>query len=397
METQISNYETQVANLQKSIAYYEEYISSLENDTQVVATFEYDGSVYNLQVLNKGSYASVVSPTSTEYVVFNGWTVDGQIIDLNTYAVTKNTKFVADLSYKYDVNFIVDGEIANSQIVSLNSSATLPTVPAKDGYEFDGWTLDGVNTVDVSTYAITSHTNFYALFTKLHIVTFVYEEEILSTQVIRNEEFAENVSVDSTTYKVFNGWTIGNIITDVETYSITSTTTFVADITYKYDADFIVDGTTYDSQVITKNGCPAVPTAPTKENYNFIGWSIDGTNIVNVSSYAITENTNFVAIFEIALDRNGTFEVTFSSNSTILMKIEFVVENNEFSKCSQTYGVSSFSWTKYNYSGYDLCLGYKQMFLENIFAFNYNEEEHCWVYVGLVNGSYTGTASVVRK
>jgi hypothetical protein len=138
LETQISNYETQVANLQKSIAYYEEYISSLENDTQVVATFEYDGSVYNLQVLNKGSYASVVSPTSTEYVVFNGWTVDGQIVDLNTYAVTKNTKFVADLSYKYDVNFIVDGETANSEIVSLNSSATLPTVPAKDGYEFDG-------------------------------------------------------------------------------------------------------------------------------------------------------------------------------------------------------------------------------------------------------------------
>ena len=76
-DNKIGEYEDSILKLQTSVSYYENYIANLETENQVVATFEFNGSVYNVQILNKGGKAMVADPTSTEYVLFNGWTVDG--------------------------------------------------------------------------------------------------------------------------------------------------------------------------------------------------------------------------------------------------------------------------------------------------------------------------------
>ena len=83
------------------MSYYEQYIAALENGEQVVATFEFDGSVYNIQIVNKNSLLTVTPPQSTAYVIFNGWTVNGELIDLETFRITENTKIVADVTHKY--------------------------------------------------------------------------------------------------------------------------------------------------------------------------------------------------------------------------------------------------------------------------------------------------------
>lgn len=163
----VNNLNAKIAQLEKSIAYYEDYISQLENGEQVVATFEFDGCVYNIQILNKGGKVSVVDPTSTEYVIFNGWTVDGQPVELSTYVVNKNTKFVADVTYKYAVTFMVDGQqYGDIQVVDKDGTASLPTAPTKDDYKFKYWTLGGIQ-VDVTTYKITASTIFIAEFSKM--------------------------------------------------------------------------------------------------------------------------------------------------------------------------------------------------------------------------------------
>lgn len=66
-----------IADLQASIEFYEQYIASLENDQTAVAIFEFDGKVYNVQVISKGAKVSIANPPSTEGVIFNGWTVNG--------------------------------------------------------------------------------------------------------------------------------------------------------------------------------------------------------------------------------------------------------------------------------------------------------------------------------
>lgn len=160
----VSGLNSRISELEKSIAYYEQYISQLETGEQVVATFEYDGSVYNIQIVNKGSKLSVTSPTNTEYKIFNGWKVDEEFIDLDIFTITQNTKIVADVIYKYDVKFSVNNEIISNQIVLKDGFANLPETPIKDGYDFVGWTLDGINVIDVANYTITGNTIFVAKF-----------------------------------------------------------------------------------------------------------------------------------------------------------------------------------------------------------------------------------------
>ena len=295
----VTSLNNKIAQLEESIAYYENYIASLESGEQVVATFEFDGSVYNVQVLNKNATASVITPTSTDYVIFNYWTVNGEQIDLSTYQFTTNTKVVANVTYKYDVKFMVDNAEHNAQIVTSGTTATVPTEPTKSGYEFDGWSLNGVDIVDVTQQTVTANVTYYAVFTQLHTVTFLYEDDTINTQTIRNGEYATDVDVENTTNKIFNGWLLNGAIVDVSTYKILGTTVFTADITYKYNVVFKVDNADYDTQLIVKNGYATTPTAPTKDGYEFNGWSLNGVDIVEPSTVQITTDTTFTAMFTV--------------------------------------------------------------------------------------------------
>ncbi len=75
---QASVLNNRIRELEKSVSYYEQYIAGMESVGQVVATFEFDNSVYNIQILNSEGYASVTDPVSTNNVTFNYWMVDNQ-------------------------------------------------------------------------------------------------------------------------------------------------------------------------------------------------------------------------------------------------------------------------------------------------------------------------------
>lgn len=276
--------------------------------------FVSENETISTQSIKAGQCAENVSLESTTHKVFNGWKLNGVIVNVEETPINGAVTFVADYTYKYDVKFMVDDtQYGETQIVAQNGKPTLPTAPTKEGYEFDGWILNG-NLVDPTTKAITTDTTFIAKFTQLHAVTFVSEDKTLSTQSIRNGNFAENVSVASTTHKVFNGWKVNNQIVDVETYSITAPTTFTADYTYKYDVKFMVDGAQYGAtQIVEKNSKPTLPTAPTKDGYNFIGWTLNGTDVVSPATIAITANTTFTAKFEVA----ATWQSVYSASKDV--------------------------------------------------------------------------------
>ena len=342
----VTSLNNKIAQLEESIAYYENYIASLESGEQVVATFEFDGSVYNIQILNKNATASVITPTSTDYVIFNYWTVNGEQIDLSTYQFTTNTKVVANVTYKYDVKFMVDNAEHNSQIVTSGTIATVPTTPTKSGYEFDGWSLNGVDIVDVTQQTVTANVTYYAVFTQLHTVTFIYENDTIDTQTIRNGEYATDVDVEDTTNKIFNGWLLNGAIVDVSTYKILGTTVFTADITYKYNVVFKVDNADYDTQLIVKNGYATTPTAPTKDGYEFNGWSLNGVDVVEPSTVQITADTTFTAMF------TEMYVVTIlDKNNEVLFTQKVSTGNNVLSSSSNSVRLNGSSIYSY-YSGY---------------------------------------------
>lgn len=314
----VSNLNNKITQLQESISYYENYISNLENETQVVITFEFDGSVYNIQIINKGASVSVVNPISNEYVQFNYWMINNEQIDLSTYVFNSNAKVVANVTYSYDVKFYVDNTEYDNQIVQFGDKANVPTVPTKQGYTFLGWSLNKNEIVDVSTVVINENTNFYALFVQQFTVQFVYEDDVVSTQSINNGEYASSPAVESTTYKIFNGWKVNGTFVDVDTYKIVGATIFVADITYKYDVTFMVDNEEYDNQIVVSGQYATLPTNPIKDGYKFLGWSINNQDIVDISSYEIQSNVVIYAIFEkvivmVNLDNNISYYNDLSS------------------------------------------------------------------------------------
>ncbi len=231
---QINALNNKIAELQASINYYETYISSLQNETQVVITFEVAGSVYNIQIVNKGSKCSVTTPASTTYRIFNGWTVNGQTIDLSNYNFDVNTKVVADFTYKYDVKFMVDNEVVDSKIIESGAYPTLPSNPTKEGYVFEGWSSNGVDIInDITTTPVTSNVTYYAVFSKTYTVTFVNGEENTTYKVKNGSMISEIPEVESTPVKTFNGWKLNGSFVDPTTYQVYGDTTFVADFTIK--------------------------------------------------------------------------------------------------------------------------------------------------------------------
>ena len=384
----VSNQQKQITNLQNSINYYEDYLKNLETEEKVYATFEVDGEVTYIQELYKGAYASHETPVlegykfdgwmvdgslveltaypvetnttfvasftklhivtfvsenevmqtqqvlnngkaqnvevdNTTYKIFNGWILNNSVVNIEDITITEDTTFVASYTYKYDVSFVVDSE-TTSQIVEQGSKPTAVANPVKDGYEFDGWVLNG-SIVNPEEVVINEATVFTASFTKLHTVTFIYENNTVSTQTVRNNEYAQDVEIENTTYKVFNGWLLNGNLVNVESQKITSNVTFDASITYKYDVVFTVDGAEYNKQIIVQNGYATLPENPTKTDCEFVGWTINGLDLVDVASYKINASTTFVAKFK---------EWTAIYNGSIV-----VVDKLEATSSSSTFNV----------------------------------------------------------
>lgn len=64
-----------------------------------------------------------------------------------------------------------------------------------------------------------------------------------------------------------------------------------------FEATFIVDGEIYHIEP-TETGYISLPTNPQdKDKFAFIGWTIDGENIVDVESYRMEEDTTFYAMY----------------------------------------------------------------------------------------------------
>ncbi len=305
-------YKAKIDELEKSIQYYQSYISSLEDDAQAVVTFMFNGAVYNLQIVNKGSFSSVVNPESTDYVIFNYWMADGEKIDLSSYPITKNCIIVANVTYKYSVKYQTDSGYIDTQIVEKDAYPTKPNDPSKDGYEFDGWTLDGVSVIDPLQTQITADTVFIAKFTKIHTVTFNDGVNEAKTYKIRNGEYLSEIPDNPSKENFeFDGWVLTDGIVNPKSVLILKDETFNAKWTELFTVTYNINGDQTTERVRDGEYVKNIPTNTAKDGYDFDGW-LSGDEIVNPSSKQITKNTTFTAKYtklhsvQIVIDEENT-------------------------------------------------------------------------------------------
>ena len=88
--------------------------------------------------------------------------------------------------------------------------------------------------------------------------------------------------------------------------------------TKSFEVKFVADEEELEKQEIEEGAFATVPTTPTKEGYTFKGWAVNG-EIVDLTSYPITQDTTFTAVFEI-IPAHEELITDFTFDGTTLTK-----------------------------------------------------------------------------
>ena len=204
----IKELRSQITKLENSIEEYKALVNSLKASYEVTATFIFDNQVHKVKVVKRGECVGAIeNPTSSSSAEFNGWQVNGVDVDPQTYVLEDDTIFIANTTAKHRVDYFANSEIFTTQYVTNNQMPTSVDEPTLFGHNFLGWSLDGVNVVETTTYPITANTTFYAVFEEIKCtITFMVDDTVFNQQVVK---YGEGITIPSKPTKTnynFIGW-----------------------------------------------------------------------------------------------------------------------------------------------------------------------------------------------
>lgn len=333
-----------------SINYYENFITSLETETSAIATFIYDGKVIHIEVLTKGSCAEFNQPSDSEYLKFNYWMVNDIEVDLSNYPINTNTTFVANIEKSYDVKYYVDNELYVSKIIL--DGRGLPTIesPTKDGYNFIGWSLDGITIVD-EDYLVSSNVDLVAIFEKIPWnVNYVVDDSIVHTEQVKTNQSPIGYTLNNNTdRKVFKGWSLDGVnVVDVSQQLINSDTTYIAIFDYYYSVNYMVNGI-QEKSILIKNGDSILDYTPkANDNYQFAGWTLDGKTIVDITDIQVNSDVNVIALI-----RFNNYEVKFTKSQA---KQNQIVDDGNIGYFNYTYSIDLSNYDFENDHPFDMSM-----------------------------------------
>lgn len=292
LKNQITHLETINANLMQSVNAYIQLISSMSIiEERFVVTFMFDDTVYSILLVPDGDKVEIENPKSTEYTIFLGWSLslDGELVDLNEIEITADTVIYAKIIRKYDVNFILDYEVYEHHIVEKGDTITAKTPPSTNKRVFKGWSLDGVNVINVTNYPITEHRTFFAVVETRHEVKFVYTHHspyqyttILSTQYIGKSDTLRVPTPPAFSGYTFSTWLINGDETKTTSnpanYTLTGDTVFVA----KYVAKYISFSSTVRVSTSNMTGQYSIFNYLSNNGHGYVN------NLLQLKNFAIT-------------------------------------------------------------------------------------------------------------
>lgn len=244
-----------------------------------------------------------------------------QITNLNSQIDTLN-KTLEDNKVSYDeeiLNLQIQVTTLQAQVNSLN--LTIDDLNSKIN-SYEEKTIELNTTIANLNNRIEEYEqeieNYKIIIEKLKeinscVVTFYVDGEVYNVQQVKKTESPANIDNPSKDSYIFDGWTISGSteIIDPFTYSVVEDVDFVASIRKNKIVTFSVDDVVVSTQSIIEIEELQLPEEPTKEHYSFLGWSIDGENVIDLNSYSIKGDTNFIAVFEVV----GVLPYTFDGST----------------------------------------------------------------------------------
>lgn len=204
----IKELRSQITKLENSIEEYKALVNSLKASYEVTATFIFDNQVHKIKVVKRGECAGAIeNPTSSSSAEFKGWQVNGVDVDPQTYVLEDDTIFIANTTQRHRVDYFANSEIFTTQFVTNNQMPTSVDEPTLFGHNFLGWSLDGVNVIETTTYPITANTTFYAVFEEIKCtITFMVDDTVFNQQIVGYGQGITTPTNPTKTNYNFLGW-----------------------------------------------------------------------------------------------------------------------------------------------------------------------------------------------
>lgn len=328
-------------------------IASIENDSYDL--LEENEILFDL--LN--SQKTIVKDLSVKLITLNS--------KLNYYKEVLSTY---EVSNKYIVSFVFKDTVIDIQSVIRGEYAHIPEYNFGELYKFKGWSIDGLNIIDINNFSIVENTSFIAIYEELNSITLLNGDEIIDTLYLAD---GEKITLSTNPIRdgaEFYGWTInGEDIVDLSNYTVNSNITLRA-LFGKYE-DFdnhslgsihktggYIDETNIIERVHKDIDCLLVDLS--KSTINILFYSHEGVvgSYDNPAYNAYYSNLNLDQKYEFAprltgYKVTGSFYLTVSSNGDITFD-----PNN----CQLGYSNGSYmSSTSYNLNFYNCsiyCINY---------------------------------------
>jgi len=340
---------------------------SFDENKQAYVTIIGDGKFKGKQIVNgTKNHATVIDLDDTSYIGDHKLTLDGNgiTIDPSEITVTYDAKYSnlptpTRVGYKFIGWFIGDTEIKNGDKVLVGEDTTATAKweaisytinyelndgtlvtnkpetakfddiliignPEKEGYDFIGWTISGLNT-ETAKYGVTEDTVVSQITSSETKIMSMYFKSLTAedngnitlTANYAEDEYTISFNVEggtvnpseitvkyNDTYKdlpiptkdgyTFAGWFIDNTeIKNGDKVIITGNASLTAKWTVNtYTISYVLNGGTKGTNAPTTGIFDSVLTIdnPTKEGYTFAGWTISGLNI-ETAKHGVTEDT----------------------------------------------------------------------------------------------------------
>ena len=177
--------------------------------------FVVDGKTVDTQQVEEGKSATAPSDPKKEGFEFKGWDKDFTNVKSDLKINAKFEEIIAKVN-KYTVKFIVDGKTVDTQEIEEGKSATAPSDPKKEGFEFKGWDKEFTNVKsDLEINAIFEEVKIY------HTVEFLVEGKVYATVKVEHGKAAELPEQPTVEGKYFAGWLkdTSNVVEDMKVRS----------------------------------------------------------------------------------------------------------------------------------------------------------------------------------
>ena len=296
--------------------------------TAVTIIYMADDVQFEVQVVDDGVTAPTSRVPGKPGSKFTGWYADEactKLFDFEAYfAQEVKTSVIVYAGFEVDedaviqIIYYVDGNVAHTQNVTAQTSASDADEPDKAGFVFAGWYADAACTelFDFDAYFASSRRNtvsVYAGFEEIVDVLLHYsvDGEIVHTQTVAYDTTESDLADPDKDGYTFIGWfedAACETPFDFEIYFAqtdkAAETTVYAAFEEIIEIFYYVDGTLTWTQVVSDDTAAAIPNEPGKVGYSFVGWydrEGDGAKRFDFEAYFALEqkaDVNVYAHFE---------------------------------------------------------------------------------------------------